>query len=66
MADGDRRHTQPDALLRFLERDDQSAAYVQQTAEWIKTEYPGSAAALLPRLRDIYRRKAQTMRESRG
>ncbi len=63
MAAGDRRHAQPAALIRFLERDDQSAAYVQQTAEWIKREYPGSAAELLPQLRRIYRDKQQ---QSRG
>jgi len=54
---GDRKHPSPDDVLKFCARKDQTADYVRRTAEWIKTEYPGSAAAMLPRLRQIYREK---------
>lgn len=57
MATGERTHPSPYELLTFCARKDQSADYVRRTADWIKTEYPGSAEALLPRLRKIYREK---------
>lgn len=57
MVNGERRHSDEAALLRFLERPDQSADYVRRTAEWIKQEFPGSAPSMLPRLRAIYRQK---------
>jgi hypothetical protein len=57
VATGDRIHPSPNELLTFCARKDQSADYVRRTADWIKTEYPGSTEALLPRLRKIYRDK---------
>jgi len=56
VATGD-EHPAPAQLLRFLERKDQSSDYVRRTAEWIKDKYPGSAASLLPQLRQLYRDK---------
>jgi hypothetical protein len=56
-AAGGKRHGSERELVAFLERQDQTAAYVRRTAEWIKDEYPGSAPALLPRLRALYRAK---------
>jgi hypothetical protein len=44
-------------VIQFCERQDQSADYVRQTAEWVKKEFPGSAAQMLPKLRKIYARK---------
>ena len=59
MATSDRKHKDESALLAFCARKDQTADYVRRTAEWIKKEYPGSVAALIPRLRKIYREKVQ-------
>lgn len=55
-ADG-RRHPDEAAYLRFLARDDQTAAYVKRSANFIRENYPGSAAALIPKMREIYRKK---------
>lgn len=52
-----REHPNETELMRFLERHDQTADYVHQTAIWIQREYPGSAARLLPLLRELYARK---------
>lgn len=52
-----KEHPNEKGLIKFLERQDQTADYVRRTAEWIKTEYPGSAKNLLPILRKIYRDK---------
>jgi uncharacterized protein Yka (UPF0111/DUF47 family) len=52
-----KRHKDEAALLKFVSRQDQTADYVRRTAEWIKSEYPASAATLLPKLRQIYREK---------
>lgn len=58
MATGEpRRHADEDLVLKFLQRPDQSSAYVRRCADWIKAEYPGSAPTLLPKLRVIYRDK---------
>ena len=57
MENSERRHPDEDALLKFLARPDQDAGYVRDTAAWIKKEYPGSAASMLPRLRQVYRGK---------
>lgn len=46
-------------MLKFLQRQDQSSSYVHRTADWIKTTYPGSAASLIPKLRQLYRAKKQ-------
>ncbi len=54
-----RRHPAEPELLRFLERQDQSADYVRRTADWIKAEFPVSTATLLPRLRVLYRQKVR-------
>jgi hypothetical protein len=54
------RHPNEGALVKFLERSDQSAAYVRETAEWIKKNYPGSVRTLLPKLRAIYKAKPKT------
>lgn len=43
--------------MRFLERKDTSADYVRRSAEWLRNEYPGSEAALLPRMRKLYKQK---------
>lgn len=56
MANSDRRLNDEPALLAFLERRDQQADYVRRTAEWIKTDYPGSVH-ILPKLREIYKQK---------
>ena len=45
--------------MKFLERKDQSSDYVRRTAEWIKEQFPGSAPAMLPKMRAIYRDKKQ-------
>lgn len=52
-----KEHNDEKALLKFLERPDTTADYVRRTAEWIKTEFPGSAKRLLPLLRKIYSAK---------
>lgn len=58
MATGEpRRHTDETLVLKFLQRQDTSSAYVRRCADWIKAEYPGSAATLLPKMREIYREK---------
>ena len=53
----ERVHPQPAHLLAFAERQAASIgrAYVARLAEFIRREYPGSAAELLPKLRAIYR-----------
>lgn len=50
-------HPHPDRLLEFAERMGREVGrnYVARTAEFIKTNYPGSASALIPKLRAIYR-----------
>jgi uncharacterized protein Yka (UPF0111/DUF47 family) len=53
------RHPHEADLLKFCERQDQSADYVRRTAEWIKKEFPASATAMLPKLRAIYKRKTK-------
>ena len=55
--DSGKCHPNPGAVIQFCERQDQSADYVRQTAEWVKKEFPGSAAQMLPKLRKIYARK---------
>lgn len=50
-------HPDEAALMRFLERKDNSADYVRRSAEWLRENYPGSEAALLPRIRKLYRQK---------
>lgn len=52
-----KEHNNEKGLIKFLERPDNSADYVRRTAEWIKKEFPGSAARLLPILRRIYKDK---------
>lgn len=59
MATSERKHTDEAALLAFCARKDQTADYVRRTADWVKDQFPGSAAALIPRLRKIYRDKLQ-------
>lgn len=56
MANG-KRHTAEAELLRFLERQDQTADYVRRTADWIREHYPGSWPTMRPRLRAIYKAK---------
>ena len=53
----DRRHPAEAEFIRFLERKDQSSAYVKRCAEWIKIEYPGSVRTVLPKMRQIYKDK---------
>jgi hypothetical protein len=50
-------HPDEEAYMRFLERKDTSADYVRRSAEWLRNEYPGSEAALLPRMRKLYKQK---------
>ena len=52
-----KQHNDEAALLKFCERQDQTADYVRRTAEWIKTNYPASTARLIPKLRAIYKDK---------
>lgn len=59
MATSDRKHPDESALLAFCARRDNTADYVRRTADWIKEQFPGSASALIPRLRKIYRDKLQ-------
>lgn len=59
MANSERKHPGEAELLAFCARKDNTADYVRRTADWIKREYPGSAATVLPRLRKIYRDKLQ-------
>ena len=59
METGDRKHASEADVLKFLERKDQSSDYVRRTAEWIKEQFPGSAPAMLPKMRAIYRDKKQ-------
>lgn len=50
-------HPHPELLLAFCEKMARQIGrqYVARTAEFIKKNYPGSAAALIPKLRAIYR-----------
>lgn len=57
MASSERQHPDPLQLLAFCRRPDQSSDYVRRTAEWVREKYPGSATALLPELRRLYRDK---------
>lgn len=59
VAGGD-RHPAEAEVLAFLERKDQTADYVKRSAEWLKDKYPGSAPAMLPKLRQLYRQKIAT------
>lgn len=59
MASGD-KHPNEGALMKFLERGDQTADYVRRTADWVKDRYPGSAPTLLPRMRRLYKNKRQS------
>ena len=52
-----RRHPAEAELLAFLSRKDQSSSYVLRSADWIKTEYPGSVPVLIPKMRQLYRDK---------
>ena len=54
MATG-KQHPQPAHLLKFLARPDTTPGYIKRTAEWLRTEYPGSAPQMLPELRRLYR-----------
>ena len=56
MATGD-RHAAEAEYLQFLARKDQSSDYVRRSAEWIKENYPGSVATLLPKMRQLYKEK---------
>ena len=62
MATGDqRRHAHEGHILAFCEKmlrelpEPLGRQYVARTADMIKREYPGSAPAMLPRLREIYK-----------
>ena len=54
----DRVHAHPAALLALVEKTCavSGPSYAQTVAEWLKRNYPGSCAALLPKLREIYRK----------
>jgi len=60
---GGRRHDGEAELLAFCAKEYQTSDYVRRTAEFIKAEYPGSAATLLPKLRALFREK--TLKERR-
>lgn len=55
MADGE--HPRPDLLMAFVEKMAKAIGpnYVMRTAEFLKREYPATAAALRPRLAALYR-----------
>ncbi len=57
MAAPGREHPHPELLLAFVERMSREIGrnYVARSAEFVKREFPGSAAALLPKLRAIYK-----------
>ncbi len=57
MAKSGREHPYPELLLAFCERMGREVGrnYVARTADMVKRDFPGSAAALLPKLRAIYR-----------
>ena len=62
MASGDqpahRESLQPEALFALLERfPEHGPEYVLATVEMIKRRFPDQAGDMLPRLRDIYRKK---------
>lgn len=62
MATGDqheyRESLQPEALFSFLERfPEHGPEYVLATVEMLKRRFPDQAGDMLPRLRDIYRKK---------
>jgi len=65
MAAEPKQHPDEKALLEFLAREDQTLEYVQQTADWIRTEYPGSVKTMLPALRALYATKRDARRRSR-
>lgn len=57
---GGKEHPEPQRLLEFCEKMAKQIgrSYVARTAEFIKTNYPGSAASLVPKLRAIYKAHA--------
>ena len=62
MATGDKpehhESLQPEALFTFLERfPEHGPEYVLATVEMLKRRFPDQVGDLLPRLRDIYRKK---------
>lgn len=54
----DRVHKHPELVLAVVEKTCavSGPGYAQTVAEWLKVKYPGSCAALLPKLREIYRK----------
>lgn len=52
-----RQHPNPEHLLTFVEKMVKQIGrnYAARTAEMISRDFPGSAEALLPKLRAIYR-----------
>jgi hypothetical protein len=52
-----RQHPHPDHLLEFCSKMAKQIGqgYVARTANMIKEQFPGSAAELLPKLRQIYK-----------
>lgn len=56
-APSDQVHKHPEQLLALVAKTCavSGPSYAQTTAEWLKRHYPGSCAALLPKLREIYR-----------
>lgn len=57
MAKPGAEHPHPERLLAFCERMGLEVGrnYVARTAEMVKRDFPGSADALIPKLRAIYR-----------
>ena len=52
---------QPEALFAFLERfPEHGPEYVLATVEMLKCRFPDQVGDMLPRLRDIYRKKLKT------
>lgn len=58
MESSNARHPDEPALIKFLERNDQTADYVTRTAKWLQDKYPASAQALRAKLKTIYRAKS--------
>jgi hypothetical protein len=53
-----RESLQPEALFAFLERfPEHGPEYVLATVEMLKRRFPDQVGDMLPRLRDIYRKK---------